>query len=251
MFAGKIRSMLGVHWLILFSVVLAAWTALYLMAIPADLRETSRVFGSAFWNALCTVTPDLAGFGRVTLMWALMSAAMMLPTALPAFAAYDDIQNTETEPLHLVAGFIAIWFGFSVFAAALQMALFNADLVSNFGDSRSFVLSALLLGIAAAYQFSPLKAACLKACRSPVSFFMQHWDDGPWRMGLRLGATCVGCCWALMLLAFVGGVMSLAFMGLATLIMTLEKLPDLGRWIDRPLGVALAAGSVWTLATAL
>ena len=123
------------------------------------------------------------------------------------------------------------------------MALFHFDLVSGFGDSRSVWLSVALLAIAGGYQFSALKEACLSKCRAPLTFFMQHWGESPLSMGLRLGATCLGCCWALMLLAFVGGVMSLAFMGLATLIMTLEKLPDIGRWLSRPLGVALLGGA--------
>ncbi len=237
--------MLGFHWLALFGAILTAWVGLYAMAIPDDLRVSSKVFGSEFWVALCTVTPDLAGYGRVALMWLLMSTAMMLPTALPAFAAFDDISKSDRRAVlgPLIAGFGAVWGGFALVAAGLQMALFRFDLVSGFGDSRSVWLSAALLAIAGAYQFSPLKEACLSKCRAPLMFFMQHWGEGPWRLGLRLGSTCLGCCWALMLLAFVGGVMSLGFMGLATLIMTLEKLPDVGRWLSRPLGFALLGGA--------
>ena len=239
--------MLGAHWLVLFGAVLLSWGALYAMSVPPELREASRLFGSEFWVALCTVTPDLAGYGRVALMWALMSTAMMLPTALPAFAAYDDLgqSGAETEPLTLAAGFLAVWWGFSLVAAALQMTFFNFDLVSSFGDSRSAWLSAALLAAAGAYQFSALKENCTSKCRAPLAFFMEHWAEGPWRMGIRLGLTCMACCWALMLLAFVGGVMSLAFMGIATLIMTLEKLPEIGQWVSRPLGAALLAGAAW------
>ncbi len=239
--------MLGVHWLILFGAILTCWLALYSMAIPPELRDASRIFGSEFWVALCTVTPDLAGYGRIALMWVLMSAAMMLPTALPAFAAYDDIGRTgaTTDLLVLASAFVAVWGGFSLFAAGLQMALFRLDLVSGFGDSRSVWLSSALLAIAGGYQFSALKEACLSKCRAPIMFFLQNWEEGPWRMGLRLGAACLGCCWALMLLAFVGGVMNLAFMGLATLMMTLEKLPEIGRWLGRPIGAALLGGAVW------
>ena len=239
--------MLGVHWLVIFAAVLFSWCVLYVMAVPADMREASRVFGAEFWVALCTVTPDLAGYGRVVLMWVLMSMAMMLPTALPAFAAYDDLGQSaaETAPLVLIAGYLTVWWGFSLLAAAGQMALFGLDLVSSFGDSRSTWLSAGLLAAAGAYQFSAFKESCLSKCRAPLTFFMENWSDGPWRMGLKLGATCVGCCWALMLLAFVGGVMSLAFMGVATVIMTLEKLPEIGRWLNRPLGFALLAGAGW------
>lgn len=236
----------------LFGVILGAWSALLGMSIPDDLREASRLFGRDFWVALCTVSPDLAGFGRTMLMWVLMSAAMMLPTAVPAFAAYGELGNTgaEVNLAGLVGGFLSVWIGFSLIAATLQMALFQADLVSGFGDSRSALLSALLLVLAGAYQFTPLKAACLKVCRAPVSFFIAYWHLPAFAMGQRLGITCVGCCWALMLLAFVGGMMSLLFMGLATLVMTLEKLPDIGRWIDKPLGYGLFVAAAAVLATA-
>ncbi|MEM9239088.1 MAG: DUF2182 domain-containing protein [Pseudomonadota bacterium] len=232
-------------WLSLFAAVLAAWTVLYAMAIPADIRETSRVFGPDFWSSVCTVTPDMAGYGRLLLMWALMATAMMLPTIIPTFGAYRELSasGAKTRPVTLALGFLGVWWGFAFFASALQMALFRADLVSEFGDSRSALLSATLLLIAGLYQFSALKAACLEKCRAPIGFFLQHWEKGPLRMGFVLGITCLGCCWALMLLSFVGGVMSLAFMGFATLIMTLEKLPQLGRWLDRPLGVTLIVGA--------
>lgn len=236
----------ALSWLTLFSAVLASWVVLYAMAIPADLRDASRVFGADFWAGLCTVTPDMAGFGRLILMWALMATAMMLPTAVPTFATYLDLSGSgaDIKPLALFLGFLAVWWGFAVIAAGLQMALFQAGLVSAFGDSRSVIMSAGLLLIAGVYQFSAMKAACLTACRAPLTFFMRHWDKGPFRMGATLGMTCVGCCWALMLLAFVGGVMNLAFMGLATIIMTLEKLPQVGRWLDRPLGATLIAGAM-------
>lgn len=245
--------MLGVHWVAIFGIVILSWSALYVMAVPADLRAASRVFGAEFWAALCTVTPDLAGFGRVALMWILMSMAMMLPTALHAFATYDDLRESGagTAPLALVAGFLTVWWGFSLLAAAGQMALFRLDLVSGFGDSRSALLSAGLLAAAGGYQFSAAKQNCLSQCRSPLSFFIENWAIGPWHMGLKLGAACVGCCWALMLLAFVGGVMNLAFMGIATLLMVLEKTPAIGQWTSRPLGFALLAGAGWVVATGL
>ncbi|EDM71139.1 hypothetical protein RAZWK3B_12999 [Roseobacter sp. AzwK-3b] len=246
MISARIRRMAGGHWLMLFGLILLAWGALYVMALPTDLRVAGRIYGAEFLASLCVVTPDAAGFARITVMWALMSAAMMAPTALPALATYDELGHSgETSFGRLLAGYLAVWLGFSVVAAAAQMALFRADLVSAFGDSRSGWLSAGLLALAGGYQFSALKEACLAKCRAPLSFFMQHWDEGPWRNGLRLGAVCLGCCWALMALAFVGGVMNLAFMGLATVVMVIEKLPDLGRWLTRPLGVVLLAAAGW------
>ena len=178
-------------------------------------------------------------------MWALMAAAMMAPTALPAFATYDDLgRSTQTRFGALVSGYMAVWLGFSVLAAGLQMALFSAGLVSALGDSLSLGLSAGLLLLAGLYQFSPVKEACLSKCRAPLTFFMAHWEEGPLRNGLRLGLVCLGCCWALMLLAFVGGVMNIAFMGLATLIMVIEKLPQYGRILTRPLGAALVLTAI-------
>lgn len=241
MWADRFRKMTGTHWLALFVMILAAWVTLYLMAVPDSLRFAGRVYGADFWASLCTVTPDAAGFVKSVAMWTLMAAAMMAPSALPAFATYDDLSHTATDTQfsHLVAGYMAVWLGFSVLAAGLQMLLFRAELITAFGDSRSVWLSVMLLAVAGAYQFSPMKEACLSKCRRPLTFFMQYWAEGPLRNGVRLGLVCLGCCWALMLLAFVGGVMSLAFMGLATLIMTFEKLPDLGRYLTRPLGVGL------------
>ncbi|MDD9707211.1 DUF2182 domain-containing protein [Seohaeicola sp. SP36] len=234
------------HWLALFGLILSAWVMLYAMALPADLRASARIFGAEFWESLCTVTPDAAGFGRVVLMWALMAAAMMAPTALPAFATYEDLgRSTQVRFGALVAGYLIVWLGFSLLAGGLQMALFGAGLVSAFGDSLSVWLSAGLLMIAGLYQFSPVKEACLSKCRAPLTFFMAHWDEGPLRNGVRLGLVCLGCCWALMLLAFVGGVMNIAFMGLATLIMVIEKLPAYGRLLTRPLGAVLIAAGLF------
>lgn len=249
MVADRIRSMTGWHWLALFGGILAAWTALFFMAASSETRMLAAVYGADFWADLCVITPDAAGFARIVLMWVLMSAAMMAPTALPAFATYEDLarQTEGAQFSALVAGYMLIWVGFSGVAAALQMGLFQAGLLTVLGDSQSQWLSAGLLAVAGGYQFSALKEACLSKCRMPMTFFLQHWDEGPFKNGLRLGLTCLGCCWALMLLAFVGGVMNLAFMGLATLIMILEKLPEIGRWVTKPLGAGLIAGAGWVV----
>lgn len=253
MIAARIRAMRGPHWVALFALILGAWAILYMMSVPADLRAAGRLYGTDFWSGLCTLTPDGAGFARMALMWALMSAAMMAPTALPAFATYEDLSQTgaETRFGGLVAGYLSVWLGFSVLAATAQVLLLRAGLLDPLGTSVSTALSAGLLAVAGGYQFSRLKEACLSKCRAPLTFFMQHWDEGALRNGVRLGLVCLGCCWALMLLGFVGGVMNIAFMGLATLLMVVEKLPDIGRWLTRPLGAALLAGAAWVAFTGL
>ncbi|MCI2398535.1 DUF2182 domain-containing protein [Aliiroseovarius subalbicans] len=246
------------HWLTLFGLILAGWAVLYAMALPADLRGAAQIYGAEFWRSLCIVSPDQAGYWGLAAMWAVMAAAMMAPTFLPALATYDDLIHsgaaTRTGFQLLLAGYLVIWMGFSLVAAALQIALFRAGLVSPIGQSLTPWLSGALLFGAGAYQFSALKDACLTQCREPLTFFMQYWRPGlrnPLELGLRLGALCLGCCWALMLLGFVGGVMNLAFMGLATLVMIFEKLPDLGRPLTKPLGWGLMAAGLAVVATAL
>lgn len=252
MLATRIRAMGAAHWVFLFALILGGWSALWLMAVPAETRELGQIYGAEFWISLCLATPDLSGYPSLFLMWALMSAAMMLPTALPAFATYEDLgASTDTNLVKLVTGYLVVWLGFAFVAAGLQIALFHIGLLDGFGTSQSAIFSAALLAVAGGYQFSPIKEACLSKCRMPLTFFMERWEDGPFHMGLSLGAICLGCCWALMLLGFVGGVMSLAFMGLATVIMIIEKMPTIGKYISIPLGVVLLAASIWMLITGI
>jgi predicted metal-binding membrane protein len=252
--SGRLGVPVRGHWLAFFALVLAAWAALFAMALHghAGGHGAHGAHGAALWPGLPAVGPAAAGVISAVAMWALMSGAMMAPTAVPAFKTYQDLGRvTATRFGRLVAGYLAVWLGFSLLAALAQVGLQHAGLVDALGRSRSALLTAGLLLAAGLYQFSPLKEACLARCRTPLAFFLQHFEAGPWRNGLRLGLDCLGCCWALMLLAFVGGTMNLAFMGLAMVLMTLEKLPDLGRRLTRPVGVALIAGAGVSLLPAL
>ena len=141
------------------------------------------------------------------------------------------------EPINVAKGIIF---------STLQAYLLEESLVDQTGAFRNKGFAAIFLLIAGLYQFTPLKENCVLQCRSPLIFFMEYWDSssfGSIKMGLRLGMICLGCCWALMLLALVGGTMSLAFMGLSTLVMVLEKLPRYGDYLTRPLGFALILGA--------
>lgn len=244
--ATRLRRMTGGHWLAFYGLVLLGWAALVAMAIPAEFRAIERTYGAALIEALCS--PTSGPLGAIA-MWLLMSAAMMAPTAIPALATYDELgSSAPTRFGHLLSGYLTVWAGFSILAGLAQVALFQLGLIGALGQSQSILLSSALLIGAGAYQFTTLKEACLSRCRAPLTFFMQHWDEGPWKNGLRLGADCLGCCWALMLLGFVGGVMNLWFMGLAMALMALEKLPDIGRPLTRPLGwVLIAAGTLYPL----
>jgi len=242
----------GIWWLTFFGGVLAAWSILFAMQLPVDVPPAANDFGVAYLISLCTQTAADAGFRSALLMWALMSLAMMAPTAFPAFRTYSDLSHTEAASGPslgvLVLGYLLVWLGFSVPTAFLQVQFAGLGLLDHDGRSMSGMLNAALLVLAGLYQFSSLKNACLSACQNPMTFFFNHWQpglQGALKLGLRLGAVCLGCCWALMLLAFVAGTMNLAFMGIAMVLMTLEKLPQIGNRISAPLGVfLLIAGTV-------
>ncbi|WP_245770930.1 DUF2182 domain-containing protein [Natronohydrobacter thiooxidans] len=241
--ANRLHRMRAPHWLGLYGMIALAWGLLYAMQLPPDLLAAASVYGAGFWEALCRVEPGLAGAPNILAMWALMSAAMMAPTALPAFATWEDLVQTGRAQgfVRLAGGYLLIWLGFAVLATGAQLALAGAGLLTPLGESANIWLTAALLLGAGAYQFSTLKGACLAKCRRPLVFFMQYWGEGPFRMGLRLGAVCLGCCWALMALAFVGGTMNLIWMGGAMVLMMLEKLPEIGARLTRPLGFGLLA----------
>lgn len=244
--APYIRKMSTPHWAGLYAVILFAWGLLYAMQVPPELVAAANLYGADFWAALCRIEPGLAGAPNIFLMWALMSAAMMAPTALPAFSTWEDLVQTgrTTGFAMLLSGYLLVWLGFAVLATGTQLALAGAGLLNPLGESVNLWLTAGLLAGAGAYQFSTLKDACLSKCRRPLTFFIQYWDEGPWRMGLRLGFVCLGCCWALMTLAFVGGTMNLLWMGGAMVLMMLEKLPLIGAVMTRPLGYGLILLSV-------
>jgi predicted metal-binding membrane protein len=243
------------QWLGFFGLILAAWTALYAMQPGAVEAELLRLYGASFWASLCAPLTAQSGFMAVFLMWALMSAAMMAPTFVPTLKTYRDLAHTEaanvTTFYALIGAYLSVWLVFSVVAAAAQLGLAWFGLIGDNGISLSLWLTSGLLVLAGGYQFSTIKEGCLSKCRAPLMFFMQHWKPGvtgAFRMGWTLGLICLGCCWALMLLGFVGGVMNLAWMGLATVLMAVEKLPEIGRFVTRPLGVLLlAAGAFFAL----
>ena len=193
------------------------------------------------------------GWPLAAAMWAAMMVAMMLPSAAPAILLYAHVHRhslgSGTPPtMAFLAGYLACWFGFSMLAAALQLAI--ASPLSMALDNRA--ASAALLIAAGLYQLSPLKDACLSRCRSPAAFITHHYRPGPQgavRLGLLHGAYCVGCCWLLMALLFVGGAMNLLWVAGLTLLVAAEKLLPGGKWIARIAGVALIGWGAVLLAT--
>jgi predicted metal-binding membrane protein len=151
-----------------------------------------------------------------------------------------------------VAAYLAVWFAFSAAATALQWALQAIDWVNPMIVSSSALLTWLLLLIAGVYQFSPLKKVCLARCRTPLGFLLGEWRpgvSGAFVMGVRHGLFCVGCCWALMALLFVGGVMNLAWIAALSVVVAIEKLAPHGERLAAALGLVLiVAGAIRLLA---
>jgi predicted metal-binding membrane protein len=236
----------ALRWVAFYALILAAWVMLF-TALAGPEAAVARAMGQPLWLALCRAGVESAGYWPAVAMWSLMGAAMMAPTLLPALKTYDDLSHTSAVPAGgfwaLVGGYAAVWLGFAFVAAAAQLALAGLG-----AEVMRWGTPALLL-LAGLYQFSPIKEGCLSKCRAPLTFFMGHWQPGlagSARMGVQLGVVCLGCCWALMTLGLIGGAMSLIWMGLATLLMTLEKLPQIGRLVTIPLGLALLAGAGFT-----
>lgn len=208
---------------------------------------------AAAWAALAAVhgRGHSSSFGHIVATWALMTLAMMAPTAVPVLASLLDVLKGRAGSRWwaFLGGYLAVWSGFAFGAALLQWWLLGLGLVDRHGQAGSR-LSATVLVVAGAYQFSAIKQRCLSECVSPMTFFLRHWRDGARgavRMGLRHGATCVGCCWALMLLGFVGGLATWWLMPMATALMVVEKLPAVGRRVTVPLGSALMGAGVLVL----
>jgi predicted metal-binding membrane protein len=237
----------------LAAVVACAWAYL----IPASLDMYGRMDGPAAWMMEATWDADYVLL--IFVMWAAMMVAMMLPSALPTILLFHNAVRSDSEvrspPRRMfafVAGYMLAWFGFSVGATLLQWGLAEAALLSPMMVSASPWLGGAILIVAGAYQLTPLKYACLQRCRAPLSFLMEHWQPGmprALRLGLRHGLHCVGCCWALMLLLFVGGVMSLLWIGAITAFVLIEKLAPYSAQGGRLSGVALLLGGVWVLAS--
>ena len=193
--------------------------------------------GSMLMNTSMTSFLPLAG------MWAVMMAAMMLPTMVPTLRSYEDLMvsadGTRIGWIGVFLGYAIVWISFALVITVVQMVLLSFNIVDMMGRAKSLWVSAALLMLAGAFQFTRAKEVCHGVCHSPMSYFLGHWKtglNGGVRMGISLGAYCVGCCWLFMVLGFAGGVMNFLWMGLATLMMVLEKLPQLGHFLVKPLG---------------
>jgi predicted metal-binding membrane protein len=181
--------------------------------------------------------------GALVLMWWLMMVAMMLPSAAPAILLYARVRATRAGDSAIpatwvfVLGYLAVWLLFSIAAAVMQWLLTGPSMM--FGSR--FAQGAVLIATGV-YQLSPLKSVCVRQCRSPGQFISRYWRpgwEGAVQLGVRHGGYCVGCCWMLMMLLFVGGVMNLLWVVGLTVIVAVEKLARRGDWFGKASGIVL------------
>jgi predicted metal-binding membrane protein len=200
-------------------------------------------------GAMPGMDDDLSNdFLVVTAMWSAMMVAMMTPSAAPTILLYGRVHRNSAgvsapPTAAFLAGYLACWIAFALVAAALQFAFERTALASPATMAlHGRPAAALLLVAAGLYQLSPLKDACLGRCRSPAEFLARNYRpgaSGALRLGLLHGAYCVGCCWLLMALLFVGGVMNLIWIAALTLLVAAEKLLPGGYWLARIAGIAM------------
>jgi len=235
---------------LLVLVPVVSWTWIVIMA--RDMY--GPMTGASAW--MMTLDWDVRHLLLLWAMWAVMMTGMMLPSAAPLLLLYgaaarrSSPQTAARQTYALAAGYLVAWSTFSLGATALQRALASLLLLSPMMEAANSRVSAALLLIAGVYQWTPLKNACLHACQSPVGFLMGRWRSGgrgAFWMGLEHGSHCVGCCWALMLLLFAGGVMNVLVIVVLTAFVVLEKLVPVGRLGARISGAFLIAAGCWVL----
>lgn len=194
-------------------------------------------------------------------MWGAMMIAMMLPSAAPMLLLFSSVQRKRLSEVEaakrtgfFAGGYLLIWLAWSGLAAGFQWAVQSRLLLSPHLSPHltptSVLLSGAFLLLAGLYEFTSWKNACLIQCQSPLGFLLTRWREGPWgafRMGLRHGAYCLGCCWALMGLLFVGGVMNLLWMAVLAGFVLLEKAVARGPRLSRVAGVVLIGWGLYLL----
>lgn len=245
-------------------IVLGSLAAMTLLAWGYMVREAR---GMTLTGACCCAGmkmsgPDTSPWNAATLpplflMWAEMMVAMMLPSATPMILTFAKIQRNRREQEQpfigtgmFVLGYLAIWTGFSAVAAIAQWVLHAKALLSPMMVSTSPMFGGGLLIAAGVFQWTPLKNSCLASCCSPLNFLMTGWREGrggAFTMGLRHGFFCMGCCWFLMFLLFVAGVMNIWWIGAITILVLIEKLAPRGLWLGRIAGILFAAWGVWLI----
>jgi predicted metal-binding membrane protein len=231
-----------------------ALTAAALVAVAAIcwlfLVESEATMGTTLMRRMMTPGEPGPYLVAAASMWIVMMIAMMIPAVLPMVAVYRQVDRSPspgTDAFVFASGYLAGWTAYAVVAAGVQWWLHARGLLHGMMLVGAAPLAATLLIAAGVYQLTPLKNACLARCRSPLGFVLAHWRDGrlgAFVMGLHHGLFCVGCCWMLMALMFVGGAMSVATMGVLCVFILAERLLPAGPWVATLPGLAMIGWGV-------
>jgi predicted metal-binding membrane protein len=236
-----------VLWLTFFAAIIVSWWMMYAMAAQMGLNWYGAQVGMMDMAGM----PSMSNLAMLVPMWAIMMIAMMGPTFVNTMITYEALMRSANGTwgglIGLVAGYFIVWISFGVLIALMQEGLMRIGWLDMFGQSTQLSVTAALLVLVGWFQFTWIKQVCHGVCHAPMQYFLGNWRAGTWggsRMGLGLGIYCVVCCWGYMALGFVGGSMNLLWMGLATVLMVFEKLPQVAHYIMRPVGVVLIAAGL-------
>ena len=252
--------------LALFSLSALAWAYLVVMARQMAAGDMSMMgmgapmamSGANMMDAMAVsqMPWSLLTFLLMFIMWSVMMIGMMIPSAAPMILLFARVQRRKladqapaTRIAAFMGGYVLIWTLFSLVATGLQWVLTELRLLSPMMESSSQILGVVVLLAAGIYQLTPLKQACLKQCQSPIGFLTSHWKDGAsgaLKMGVEHGLFCLGCCWLLMALLFVGGVMNLVWVAVIAVFVLLEKVTPKGELVGRVGGILLIAFAGYT-----
>ena len=251
-------------------IILTALTWAYVWRLAADMdmgdmdMSGFRIIPAGMGLMMPATAPwNTVEFAFVFAMWAVMMIGMMTPSATPMILIYARVGRQAARqgtPLaasaYFAAGYLLSWIGFALVATSAQWALERAALLTPMMAGASEMFSGAVLVAAGFYQWTPLKDACLRQCQAPWLFIQRHGGfrsdaSGALALGARHGAYCIGCCWALMALLFVGGVMNVLWIAAIAILVLAEKVIPAGRVISRIAGAGLFAGGAWVLVQAL
>ncbi len=239
------------HWAGVYFFIIVAWVALFLLGISQSPHSFSLADWDSVADAFLNSHYHNIDFMFLFGMWGMMSLAMMLPSFIPTLRVYEDLRSTgsgsEAGFWALILGYITVWVVYALTMTVIQLLLISLNVLSDSLVGLNSYPIVILFFVAGIYQFMNFKDRCLTYCRNPLLIFLARGEVGlvkEFISGTRFAAWCLGCCFFLMSLCLITGLMNIAWMGLLTIIITFEKLPDLGKFVSKPLGIVLMATSL-------
>ncbi len=251
-------------------IVMAGLCVVVVLSAAYTISGAGMNMSAVTMTSMAIISPDMVmpsehwslNYGLLVFaMWSVMMVAMMLPTAAPMLLVHSAISRKRAASrrpfiptLLFAGGYLAVWTGFSAVATVVQWQLHKIGVLTGMMQIASPLMSGLILVGAGLYQLTRLKQTCVVSCQHPVGFIMRYWrsgDGGAFQMGLVHGVLCLGCCWFLMALLFVGGVMNLFWIAGLAIYVGLEKFSARLKWLPRIVGIFLVSSGLLVLSQPL